>query len=41
MRGAFVMARMTGKVKEWLVVNKMDEFAEDDFQIKTVLTPHC
>ncbi|HYA32327.1 MAG TPA: DNA polymerase ligase N-terminal domain-containing protein [Thermodesulfovibrionales bacterium] len=39
LRGAFAMARMSGKEKEWLLMKKRDEFAEDDFAMKTVLTP--
>jgi len=39
LRGAFAMARMSGKEKEWLLIKKRDEFAGDDFEMKTVLTP--
>lgn len=39
LKGAFVLARMAGKDKEWLLIKKRDEFAEDSFQIKTRLTP--
>lgn len=39
LRGIFAMARMSGKEKEWLLMKKKDEFAEDSFQMKTVLTP--
>lgn len=39
LKGSFVLARMSGKEKEWLLIKKRDEFAEDDFQIKTRLTP--
>ncbi len=39
LKGVFAMARMSGKEKEWLLMKKKDEFAEDDFQMKTVLTP--
>lgn len=39
LKGVFAMARMSGKQKEWLLMKKRDEFAEDDFRMKTVLTP--
>jgi len=39
LKGAFALARMSGKEKEWLLIKKRDEFAEDDFEMKTVLTP--
>ncbi len=39
LKGAFAMARMSGKEKEWLLMKKKDEFAEDDYKIKTVLAP--
>lgn len=39
LKGAFAMARMSGKEKEWLLIKKRDEFAEDDFAMKTRLTP--
>ncbi len=39
LKGAFAMARMSGKEKEWLLIKKRDVFAEDDFRMKTVLTP--
>ncbi len=39
LKGVFAMARMSGKEKEWLLMKKRDEFAEDDFKMKTVLTP--
>jgi bifunctional non-homologous end joining protein LigD len=38
LKGAFVLAKMSGKEKEWLLIKKRDEFAEDDFQMKTILT---
>ncbi len=38
LKGAFALARMSGKKKEWLLIKKRDEFAEDDFEMKTVLT---
>lgn len=39
LKGLFAMARMSGKKKEWLLMKKRDEFAEDDFEMKIVLTP--
>jgi hypothetical protein len=30
---------MSGKVKEWLLIKKRDEFATNDFVLKTMLTP--
>lgn len=39
LKGTFALARMSGKEKEWLLIKKRDGFAEDDFQMKTVLTP--
>jgi len=35
----FILAKMAGKEKEWLLVKKKDDFAEGDFQLKTRLTP--
>jgi len=32
-------ASTPGKEKEWLLMKKRDEFAEDDFEMKTTLTP--
>ncbi len=39
LKGVFAMARMSGKEKEWLLMKKKDDFAEDDFEMKTLLTP--
>jgi bifunctional non-homologous end joining protein LigD len=39
LKGAFILARMKGKETEWLLMKKRDEFAEDDFRMKTMLTP--
>ncbi|NJD54880.1 MAG: 3'-phosphoesterase [Nitrospirae bacterium] len=39
LRGAFVLAKMSGKIKEWLLIKKRDEFARDSFVMKPVLTP--
>ncbi len=39
LKGVFAMARMSGKEKEWLLMKKKDQFAEDNFEMKTMLTP--
>ena len=39
LKGSFVLARMAGKDKKWLLMKKKDEFADYDFVMKTVLTP--
>jgi bifunctional non-homologous end joining protein LigD len=39
LKGTFAMARMSGKEKEWLLMKKRDGFAEDGFEMKTILTP--
>ncbi len=39
LKGTFVLAKMAGRGKEWLLMKKRDEFSEDDFQMKTALTP--
>lgn len=36
LKGMFVLARMSGKEKEWLLIKKSDEFADRDFRLKTV-----
>lgn len=39
LNGGFVLTKMSGRKKEWLLIKKRDDFAKDDFVIKTVLTP--
>jgi len=39
LRGIFLLAKMSGKIKEWLLIKKRDDLAEDDFVMKTTLTP--
>lgn len=39
LKGGFVLAKMSGKKKEWLLIKKRDRFAEDIFVIKPRLTP--
>jgi len=36
LKGAFALARMSGKDKEWLLMKKKDGFADSDFRLKTV-----
>jgi bifunctional non-homologous end joining protein LigD len=36
LKGVFVLARMSGKEKEWLLIKKNDEFADGNFKLKTV-----
>ena len=38
MKGTFVLTRMHGKEKEWLLIKKNDDFADRDFRLKTVKT---
>lgn len=37
LKGVFVLIRMKGKDKEWLLIKKKDEHADTSFRIKTVL----
>ena len=37
LKGAFVLARMSGKEKEWLLIKKNDAYSDREFQMKTVL----
>ncbi|MDP2167125.1 MAG: DNA polymerase ligase N-terminal domain-containing protein [Thermodesulfovibrionales bacterium] len=39
LKGAFVLARMSGKHKEWLLIKKKDGYEEPGFKLKTILTP--
>lgn len=38
LRGTFALIRMSGKEKEWLFVKKKDEYADDNFELKTILS---
>lgn len=38
LNGMFVLTRMSGKDKDWLLIKKTDEFADRNFLIKTVKT---
>lgn len=37
LKGAFALARMSGKEKEWLLIKKRDGFADENFLLATVL----
>ncbi len=36
LKGIFVLARMSGKDKDWLLIKKTDEFTDRNFRLKTV-----
>jgi bifunctional non-homologous end joining protein LigD len=36
LKGTFVLARMSGKEKEWLLIKKNDEFADRNYRLKTM-----
>jgi bifunctional non-homologous end joining protein LigD len=38
LKGMFVLTRMSGKDKDWLLIKKTDEFADRNFRLKTVKT---
>jgi len=37
LKGVFALARMSGKVKEWLLIKKTDKYADYNFILETVL----
>ncbi len=37
LRGIFVLTKMKGKEKKWLLIKKKDEYADPFFRLKTVL----
>jgi len=37
LKGAFALIRMSGKEKEWLLMKKRDEHADNAFKLKTIL----
>lgn len=37
LKGAYVLIRLKGKEKEWLLIKKKDKYAEPDFKLKTIL----
>jgi bifunctional non-homologous end joining protein LigD len=39
LKGSFVLAKMSGKVKEWLLIKKRDGFAKMAYVTETILTP--
>lgn len=39
LKGGFILRRMAGKEKEWLLMKKRDDFAVENFLLETVLTP--
>jgi hypothetical protein len=39
LKGIFILARMNGKDKEWLLIKKRDEYADSDFRLTTILNP--
>ena len=36
LKGVFVLARMSGKEKKWLLIKKNDDYADREFRMKTV-----
>jgi bifunctional non-homologous end joining protein LigD len=38
LKGMFVLTRMSGKDKDWLLIKKTDEFSDRNFRLKTVKT---
>ena len=39
LKGAFVLTKLKGKEKDWLMIKKNDEFAEEGFTISPQLSP--
>ena len=39
LKGAFVLTRLKGKDKEWLMIKKKDEFAEEVYRISPEMSP--
>ncbi|MFA5353283.1 MAG: DNA polymerase ligase N-terminal domain-containing protein [Thermodesulfovibrionales bacterium] len=37
LRGAFVLMRMKGRDKDWLLIKKRDDYADTDFRMQAVL----
>ncbi|MFZ6016128.1 MAG: DNA polymerase ligase N-terminal domain-containing protein [Nitrospirota bacterium] len=37
LKGTFTLAKMSGRDKEWLLMKKMDEYADYNFKLETVL----
>lgn len=38
LKGTFVLIKMKGKEKEWLLIKEKDEFVDTHFKLKTILT---
>lgn len=38
LKGLFVLTRLKGKEKEWLLLKKKDEYAKEDFKVQPELT---
>jgi bifunctional non-homologous end joining protein LigD len=38
LKGTFVMTRLKGKAKEWLIMKKKDEYAKSSYEIEPELT---
>ena len=39
LQGSFVLTKMSGKIKEWLLIKKRDGFAQMAYVTETMLTP--
>ena len=39
LKGGFTLLKMSGQEKNWLIIKARDEFADTDWQLKTVLPP--
>lgn len=39
LRGGFSLRRMKGRKGQWLIIKNRDEFVDEDWELKTVLTP--
>jgi bifunctional non-homologous end joining protein LigD len=37
LKGAYVLLKLKGKEREWLLIKKNDEYAEPNFRLKTIL----
>jgi bifunctional non-homologous end joining protein LigD len=38
-RGEFVLTRMSGQLKNWLLIKREDQYADIDWRLKTILPP--
>ncbi|MCX7857339.1 MAG: 3'-phosphoesterase [Deltaproteobacteria bacterium] len=39
LKGLFVLAKLKGKEKDWLLIKKKDEYASYDFKLNPILSP--